>query len=190
MDMYGEIKSVAEYLDAHEGWFCRCAQPMKVEPLGKNGYNITIGRFNSLGYEVEPKISVVLQPPKDGIYLMHTIEVPNYNPPGYEVDYRAWMKLQEIPAELISSGPSKLPKAIARIEWELHMKVAVRFPKFIYRLPLSVIQTTGDRLLAQIVRQVSPRLTYKVQQDFHSRLHLPVPPNSSRKLQKISLQGD
>ncbi|WP_425461531.1 DUF1997 domain-containing protein, partial [Hyella patelloides] len=37
------------------------------------------------------------------------------------------------------------------------------------------MQNTGDRLLAQIVRQISPRLTYKVQQDFHSSKGLPIP---------------
>ncbi|MFM6897022.1 MAG: DUF1997 domain-containing protein, partial [Microcystis panniformis] len=34
--------------------------------------------------------------------------------------------------------------------------------------------------LTQIVRQVSPRLTYKVQEDFHSSFNLPLPPASSR----------
>jgi hypothetical protein len=42
------------------------------------------------------------------------------------------------------------------------------FPKFIRRLPQGLIQGTGDRVLAQIVRQVSRRLTAKVQDDFHA----------------------
>jgi len=28
MGMYGEFQAVSDYLDAHEGWFVRCAQPM------------------------------------------------------------------------------------------------------------------------------------------------------------------
>ncbi|MFP4008109.1 MAG: DUF1997 domain-containing protein, partial [Spirulinaceae cyanobacterium] len=40
-------------------------------------------------------------------------------------------------------------------------------------------------LLAQIVRQVSPRLTYKVQKDFHDRLGLPLPPKQSRLFEQV-----
>ncbi|MDY7014297.1 MAG: DUF1997 domain-containing protein, partial [Cyanobacteriota bacterium] len=66
---------------------------------------------------------------------------------------------------------------------QLQLKVTVNFPKFIYKLPPSLIQSTGDRLLAQIVRQISPRLTYKVQKDFHRSLDLPLPPKQSRTLE-------
>ncbi|MBR8826756.1 MAG: DUF1997 domain-containing protein [Gomphosphaeria aponina SAG 52.96 = DSM 107014] len=194
MEMYSEMQTVAEYLNAHEGWFCRCAQPMTAEPLGNNGYTLTIGRFGSFGYEVEPKMSVILEPPKDRVYLMRSIPVPDYNPPGYEVDYQALMELAEIAAADAAEGmvaiyrkqgKLALPDVITKVKWELHLKVAVRFPKFIYKLPLNLIQTTGDRLLAQIVGQVSPRLSYKVQQDFHSRFGLPIPPKTARKFAKI-----
>ena len=43
------------------------------------------------------------------------------------------------------------------------------------RLSHSLIQSTGDRILSQIVRQVSRRLTYKVQKDFHQSLSIPFP---------------
>ncbi|NJL52776.1 MAG: DUF1997 domain-containing protein, partial [Hydrococcus sp. SU_1_0] len=39
---------------------------------------------------------------------------------------------------------------------------------------------------AQIVRQISPRLTYKVQQDFHQSHNLSMPPKSSRQLHHVS----
>jgi hypothetical protein len=65
------------------------------------------------------------------------------------------------------------------------MDVAVQFPKYIYKLPQNLIRKTGDRLLAEIIRQVSPRLTYKVQKDFHERCSLPFPPQSSRHFYRI-----
>jgi len=194
MEMYSDINTVAAYLNAHEGWFCRCAKPMIAEALGENGYTLTIGRFGSFGYEVEPKMSVILEPPQDRLYLMRSIPVPNYTPPGYEVDYRALMELTEITASEAAPGMAdvyqkqdkkELPDVITRVKWELHLKVAVKFPKFIYKLPLKVIQKTGDRLLAQIVGQISPRLSYKVQQDFHSRLNIPIPPKTARKFEEI-----
>ncbi|MCU0535929.1 MAG: DUF1997 domain-containing protein [Hydrococcus sp. Prado102] len=199
MEMYRDAQSVAQYLDAHEGWFCRCSQPMKVEPIGNNGYILTVGKFGAFGYEVEPKIAVVLQPPQEGVYLMNSIPVPNYQAPGYDVDYQASMELQEIPVESAKSDVaavykkhkiSQLPAVITQVKWELHMDVAVQFPKFIRKLPACVIQRTGDRLLAQIVRQISPRLTQKVQQDFHSRFNLPNPPKNAISLQRISQQDD
>lgn len=199
MEMYGDAQSVAQFLNAHEGWFCRCAQPMKVEPIGNNGYILTVGRFGAFGYEVEPKIAVVLQPPQEGVYLMNSIPVPNYQAPGYDVDYQASMELQEIPVESAKSDVAavykknkiaQLPLVVTQVKWELRMDVAVQFPKFIQKLPACLIQRTGDRLLAQIVRQISPRLTQKVQQDFHARFNLPNPPKNASSLQKISQSED
>ena len=191
MDMYSDVDTVAKYLDAHEGWFCRCAQPMKVEPLTDNGYVLTIGKYGSFGYEVEPKIGVVLNPPVDRVYLMHTIPIPNYDSAGYDVNYRAAMKLEEITlADRPVANKRLFSKAVApdrftRVTWDLDLKVRVDFPQFITKLSANLIQVTGDRLLTQIVRQISPRLTYKVQQDFHTSHDLSMPPKSSRQLRKV-----
>ena len=70
---------------------------------------------------------------------------------------------------------------ITRVEWELDLIVNLHFPKFIQRLPKSLIQSTGDRLLNQIVRQVSRRLTRTVQEDFHQSLGISFPGHSQKK---------
>jgi len=190
MDMYSDVETVATYLNAHEGWFCRCAQPMKVEPLSDNGYVLTVGKFGSFGYEVEPKIGVVLQPPVDRVYLMETIAIPDCDE-GYEVNYQAKMKLEEVAGDTAAKSRGlfnkqvDVPEKITKVTWDLNLKVKVELPAFIGKLSANLIQTTGDRLLAQIVRQVSPRLTYKVQQDFHQSHGLAMPPKSSRQLNKI-----
>ena len=194
MDMYSNAETVAKYLDAHDHWFVSCAHPMKVEPLGNNGYTLIVGRFSSFGYEVEPKVALVFHPAQNRVYTMHTVPVPNYEYPGYEVQYDAAMELQEItPEQILGTKITKvfpheksIPSMITRISWQLDLVVTVDFPKFIYKLPVSLIQKTGDRLLCQIVRQISPRLTYKVQKDFHTRLELPIPPKTGRKLQKVN----
>jgi hypothetical protein len=194
MEMYGDGETVAAYLNAHEAWFSRCAQPMKVTPMGERGYILTVGRFGSFGYEVEPQLAIVLQPPKEGVYVMHSVPLPHAPLVGYEVDYQAVMDFVEIPLsqagedlkQVFRKKSGSLPTAMTRVQWQLQMTVSVEFPKFIERLPQSVVQSTGDRLLSQIVRQVSPRLTYKVQQDFHDRFALPMPPKTSRFLQRVS----
>jgi hypothetical protein len=147
-----------------------------------------VGRFGSLGYEVEPKMAVILHPPKDDFYLMESVPVPDYIPPGYVVDYRADMNLLEVPVSeavqgievIFKKNKQSLPAVITKVNWQLNLKVSVQFPKFIYRLPVNFLQTTGDRFLAQIIRQISPRLTYKVQSDFHSQHNLPLPLKGGR----------
>ena len=196
MDMHSDLETVAEYLNAHENWFCRCAQPMTVQPLNENGYILNIGRFASLGYEVEPKIAVVIDPPEDHLYVMRTVPVPNYYAPGYEVQYKALMELAEMSAAEIEQPSAKIfakkpnmPSNITKVSWQLDLTVAVEFPKFIEKLPAALVQKTGDRLLAQIVRQISPRLTYKVQQDFHTSHNLPLPSKKGRSFAQMAQEG-
>jgi hypothetical protein len=164
MEMYASQEQVAEYLNSHSSWFVRCAEPMRVEPLGKNGYALVIGRFGAFGYEVEPKIGLELLAPQERKYHIRTIPIPNYQAPGYDVDYNASL-------ELVASLPG-----MTRVEWQLELIVDLHFPRFIHRLPHALIQSTGDRLLHQIVRQVSRRLTHKVQEDFHNSLNIPFHP--------------
>lgn len=169
MEMYADARTVADYLDNHREWFLRCASPMKADPLGQNGYALTIGKFGAFGYEVEPKIGLDLLPQdQQGVYRIETIPVPDYEAPGYEVDFKAALQLVEA-----ASDANGLPDKITRVEWELHLDVAIHFPRFIHALPSSLIHTTGDRLLNQIVRQVSRCLTHKVQEDFHSTRGIP-----------------
>ncbi|MDB9540011.1 DUF1997 domain-containing protein [Anabaenopsis tanganyikae CS-531] len=176
MEMNSPAHKVAEYLQAHGAWFSRCAEPMKVEPLSENAYALIIGRFGSFGYHVEPKVGLELLPPDQGIYRIRTIPVPDYHPPGYDVDYQASLQLVESTDNDSHNGFSE----ITRVEWELDLMVNLHFPKFIQRLPQSLVKSTGDRLLNQIVRQVSRRLTRRVQEDFHQSLGIPFPSNSHR----------
>ncbi|OUL37478.1 hypothetical protein BV372_00480 [Nostoc sp. T09] len=176
MEMYAPAATVAEYLNRHSSWFSRCAEPMKVQPLGENGYALIIGRFGSFGYEVEPKIGLELLPAQEGIYRIRTIPIPDYRSPGYDVDYRASLQLVENVADV----PGNVAE-VTRVEWELDLMVELHFPRFIQRLPKSLIQSTGDRLLNQIVRQVSRRLTRKVQEDFHKSLGIPFSNVSKKK---------
>ena len=185
MEMYAEASTVAQYLDAHRSWFPRCAHPMKSEPIGENGYALTVGKFGSFGYEVEPKVGLDLLPQHEGIYRIETIPVPGYEPPGYDVDFQAALQLVEAAPDLSlfsAQNQKLLPPKLTCVEWELNLKVTVQFPRFIHALPSSIIQTTGDRLLNQIVRQVSRCLTHKVQEDFHQTIGVPFPKKRRRTM--------
>lgn len=176
MELAADRQTVAEYLNVHQGWFCRCAHPMKVEPIGENGYLIVVGHYGSLGFEIEPKIGLRLLPPDAlGVYRIETIPEATSGEQGYQVDFQAALQLVDKAvgqdgASTAQVANGTMPSAITHVEWTLDLNVSLRFPRFIQRLPQSLIQSTGDRLLGQIVRQVSKRLTLKVQEDFHATL--------------------
>ncbi len=169
MEMFADVDTVADYLDSHQGWFTRCAQPMEVKPIGHNGYAISLGRFGSLNFQIQPKIGLHLMPQNKGVYRIETIPVPGHEPEGYDVDFRAAMSLAE-------KRQDELPvQQATHVEWELNLQTKVQLPKFIQALPQSLVKASGDKLLNQIVRQISKRLTRKVQEDFHTMMNLPLP---------------
>jgi hypothetical protein len=178
MDLYAPSYMVVKYFDAHHDWFKRCAHPMTVELIGQNAYSLVIGHFSSFGYEIEPKIGLDLLPQEAGIYRIQTVPVPGYASIGYEVDFQAAMELVEMPFDEQSqrNGLKGLSiDQLTRVQWDLDLTVAICFPRFIQALPKSLVQNTGDRLLHQIVRQVSNRLTRKVQEDFCQTYGISVP---------------
>ncbi len=169
MEMYAPVEEVEKYFNTHSEWFGRCAEPMKVEALDANSYALAVGKFGAFGYDVEPKIGLELLKFQERQFQIRTIPVPNYQAPEYEVDYKSL-------THLIADRDG-----ITRVEWELDLVVELQFPRFMQHLSRSLIQSTGDRILNQIVRQVSRRLTNKVQKDFHQSLNIPFPQKKLKK---------
>lgn len=198
MEMYGDEETVSKYLSNHQGWFIRCAEPMKVRAFGENGYTLSVGKYGAFGYNLEPQMSVILETPESNRYSMYSVANPQFDKTSnYEVNYRSNLQIESIPVSQASQGIEKvyrqkglnnLPHQITKIHWTLNLTVKIQFPNFIYRLPTSMIQSTGNRLLAQIVKQISPRLSYKVQKDFHSRCDLPIPGTKSRSCHPIDVK--
>lgn len=175
MDMAADWATVGDYLNRHRGWFTRCAHPMQVEPISDHGYALVVGRFSVLGYEVEPKVGLYLSPLDQRIYRIDTLPIPGYVPPGYDVDFKAMLHLLE------AAMPAVTPVTpLTQVDWELSLKVRIHKPRFLNALPQHLIKASGDRLLNQVVRQVSKRLTRRVQEDFHTSNNLPLPPSYHR----------
>ncbi len=169
MDMSADIDTVGRYLNSHRGWFTRCAQPMQVEPISDHGYALVVGHFSVLSYEVEPKVGLYLSPLDHQVYRIDTMPVPGYVPPGYDVDFHAVLRLHECPE---AASPAT---AMTQVDWDLSLAVKIHMPRMLSSVPRSLLKTSGDRLLNQVVRQVSKRLTRKVQDDFHHSHNLPLP---------------
>jgi len=169
MEMLAPAASVAGYLDRHEGWFRRCAAPMQVSPLEQNGYVLTLGRFGNFGFEVEPTIGLELLPQRQGVYRICTVPPERFQPglaELYDVEFNAALQLEDQSSDA----------ALTIVRWELDLSVWIRLPAVIGLLPENLVQNSGDHLLRQIVRQISRRLTWKVQEDFHATHNLACPP--------------
>lgn len=179
MEMYADAATVMHYLSNHQEWFSHCAHPMHVDPIGNSGYALGLGRLGALGYELEPKFGVELSPQESGSYHIYTIPVPEYTAQGYGIDFQARLQLVEIiPDATFNSHLSHVNVSVDRItyaDWQLDLTVHVHLPHFLKRVSQKFVQQTGDRVLSQIVRQISRRLTHKVQEDFHLPRGLPMP---------------
>ena len=160
---------------------------MEVTPLTtdgpSNGYVLTLGRFGNFGFEVEPTIGLELLPQTEGVYRIQTVPVPNVDAALsalYDVEFNASLRLDEANGSQatpdISSEEVDHLMAHTLVRWDLDLSVWIRLPAMITLLPDSLVQSSGDHLLRQIVRQVSRRLTWKVQEDFHASHGIPCPP--------------
>ena len=183
MEMRAPASVVESYLDRHEVWFRRCAAPMQVRPLGGDGYVLTLGRFGNFGFELEPTIGLELLPQAEGVYRILTVPVVDADPgllALYDVDFNASLRLDEVegPDESFDISSEEVDRLMAHtlVRWELDLAIWVKLPAMITVLPDSLVQSSGDHLLRQIVRQISRRLTWKVQEDFHASHGIPCPP--------------
>ncbi len=173
MDLLADLPTVMAYLDTHQGWFKRCAHPFKADAIGTTGYAMGVGRVGAFGFEVDPRVGLNLLPPDaNNVYRIETIPIPDQEPQGYEVDFQAKMSLKEVP--LIPADYPKIDPAVlttypvmTSVAWDLQLRVTLQFPPFIHRMPMDLIQKTGDGVLAFVVEKVSRSLTGKVQDDFH-----------------------
>jgi hypothetical protein len=151
-------------------------------PLGDRGYILSLGRFGNFGFEVEPTIGLELLPRANGVYSIITVPAPTPDPAltgVYDVNFNASLELDEAGAELaheLSSEDVDRLMAHTLVRWQLDLEVWIRLPSMLTLLPDGLLQSSGDHLLRQIVRQISRRLTWKVQEDFHARHGIPCPP--------------
>jgi hypothetical protein len=175
MDLYADAATAIAYLDAHQGWFCRCAQPLKVKPISRNAYALGIGHVGALGYKVDPRIGLDLLPQKEGVYRIQSIPLQDQEPQVYEVDFQAVMILKEQPAAAEGGA------AMTSVEWHLDLTVTMPLPRFVQVVPQNVLQKTGDSVLAHVVKSISQSLTAKVQADFHKTVGVTMPKNAKKR---------
>ena len=176
MDLFADQGTVMKYLDAHQGWFRRCAHPFKADPIGETGYAMGVGQVGAMGFSVDPRVGLNLLPPDEYfVYRITTIPIPDQAPQGYEVDFHAEMRLQEKPLDVKIAEQLGQNAVITCVEWNLKLTVTLQFPALIQRLSRDMLQKTGDGVLGFVVQRVSKSLTPKVQADFHKTHDIKIP---------------
>jgi hypothetical protein len=176
MDLFGDKLTVMKYLNAHQGWFRRCAHPFKADPIGEMGYAMGVGKVGAMGFQVDARVGLNLLPPdQNAVYRITTIPIPEQLPQGYEVDFEAEMRLEEKTLGLQAGQKLGQNWVMTSIEWDLNLTVTLQFPQFIQRLSQDMLQKTGDGVLGFVVKRVSKSLTAKVQDDFHKTHEIKVP---------------
>ena len=126
-----------------------------------------MGRFGNFGFEVEPTIALELLPQSEGIYRIVTVPAGGESSGLerlYDVEFNAALRLEA------------LNEDHTEVRWDLDLSVWIQLPGVITLLPDGLVQSSGDHLLRQIVRQISRRLTWKVQEDFHASHGMECPP--------------
>jgi hypothetical protein len=111
-----------------------------------------------------------------------TVPLPSTDPAlagVYDVDFNAYLELDEAGLEgskEVSHEDVDRLMAHTLVRWQLDLAVWIRLPSMLNLLPERLVQSSGDHLLKQIVRQISRKLTWKVQEDFHTNHGIPCPP--------------
>ena len=160
---------------------------MTVDSLDRDAYLLTLGRFGNFGFEVEPTIALELLPQDNGVYEIVTLPIPEQSPSLqglYDVDFNASLRLDETDLQALSAAGAvevsneEVDRLMAHtlVRWQLDLAVWIRLPSMLNLLPERLVQSSGDHLLKQIVRQISRKLTWKVQEDFHANHGIPCPP--------------
>ena len=166
----GSQAVVAAYLDDHQELVPRCASPMQVEAIDQKSYSLTLGRFGNFGFEVEPTIALRSCRSRKGSTGSKPCRRAASPWPAGSLRRRlprpgcAGSPKQDTPHRAMGSG-SQASGSAAQGD---------------HHAAGSVVQSSGDHLLRQIVRQISRRLTWKVQEDFHATHGLSCPPRRQR----------
>jgi hypothetical protein len=148
---------------------------------------LTLGRFGNFGFEVEPTIALELLPQDNGVYEIVTLPIQEQSPSLqglYDVDFNASLRLDETDLQALNAAGAvevsneEVDRLMAHtlVRWQLDLAVWIRLPSMLNLLPERLVQSSGDHLLKQIVRQISRKLTWKVQEDFHTNHGIPCPP--------------
>jgi len=158
VDLETSVEDLADYLRHHQSWIHRCFKPLTVQPLGGADYRLQFFRIGGLGFELEPHFAITIWEDPQHCFRLSSLDLPEDEPLPYRVDCQATFRIEERVQE---------PTAITRVYWGLILKVDIELPGFLQALSRPLVQKVGIKVVNQVTRSMSDRLTHNVCTDFY-----------------------
>ncbi len=160
VDLQTDRFTLAHYLHHHAEWIERCFKPLKVFPLSPETYKLQFFRIGGLGFELEPCFGIKIWPEQNSVFRLSSIELPEEEGLPYSVDCLSYFRLEEL-------DPEPLQEPLTRVHWDLKLDIWMQLPGFLQALPYSLVYRVGARVVNQVTRSMSDRLTHNVCTDFY-----------------------
>lgn len=164
VDLETDRLTLAHYLHDHAEWIERCFKPLKVFPLSPETYKLQFFRIGGLGFELEPCFGVKIWPEQDSVFWLSSIDLPEEEGLPYSVDCLSYFRLEELDLDS-HHGP------LTRVHWDLKLDIWMQLPGFLQALPYPLVYRVGARVVNQVTRSMSDRLTHNVCTDFYRSVH-------------------
>jgi hypothetical protein len=154
--METEREPLAAYLGEHQEWIDRCFKPLKVFPLSESTYKLQFFRIGGLGFELEPCFGVEIWAEEDYLFRLGSIDLPSDADLPYTVDCQSYFQLRDLP----DSG-------MTQVNWDLELDIWMELPCFLSAFPHSLVYNVGAKVVRQVTRRMSDRLTHNVCTDYY-----------------------
>jgi len=158
VDLETPVEDLAKYLRHHHQWIHRCFKPLTVQPLGGADYRLQFFRIGGLGFELEPHFAITIWEEPQHCFRLASLNLPEDQSLPYRVDCQATFRIEQLALD---------PTPIARVYWGLLLKIDIELPGFLQVLSRSLVQKVGIKVVNQVTRSMSDRLTHNVCTDFY-----------------------
>ncbi|MDX2273148.1 MAG: DUF1997 domain-containing protein [Cyanobacteriota bacterium] len=175
VDLDTDVQALAHYLNHHQSWIHHCFKPLQVEALSEDTYRLQFFRIGGMGFELEPCFGVKIWPEDQQVFRLSSIELPSDAELPYKVDCQSYFQLEALP-DAGNSAPQ------TRVHWDLKLRIGMELPGFLLALPRKLVHKVGSRVVNQVTRSMSDRLTHNVCTDFYKSIN-----KAGRKYRLISL---
>ncbi len=166
VDLETDQATLADYLTQHSRWIERCFKPLQVYPLAADAYKLQFFRIGGLGFELEPCFGVQIWSEGDSLFRLGSIELPSDEGLPYRVQCQSSFRLEEI-SPTTRKDPKRQAPIVTRVHWHLYLNIHMDLPGFLQALPYSLVHRVGSKVVQQVTRNMSDRLTHNVCSDFY-----------------------
>jgi hypothetical protein len=173
VDLQTDLPRLADYLQNHRDWIDHCFKPLKVEALSANTYKLQFFRIGGLGFELEPCFGVKIWADEGNIFRLSSIELPSDAHLPYKVDCQSYFRLEELSRSEGQDQPDQKEDShptLTRVHWDLQLCIQMELPGFLLALPRNLVHRVGTKVVVQVTRSMSDRLTHNVCTDFYKSI--------------------